>query len=218
MEPRSKVTAQTSPTRISGRLARGRQYRRRSAFRCLGTVERPSGTRPSSRPEGPSWMGGGGLPSEEPGLALEFKGCSWVSDDVTSPCIDAGDPASALLGEPLTSPIDSTAAVVNTRIDMGPTAERWKPAWRRRIRRPSVSVCEAPDDGCICEVASSRPLFGLGDATWRFGPVRRVFLEVRLRPEQTVRIARFGGASLQAAVVRRISCGSCAPRRGIVPA
>jgi beta propeller repeat protein len=47
------------------------------------------------------------------------KDASWVSDGVTSPCIDAGDPASALLSEPLTSPIDSTAAVVNTRIDMG---------------------------------------------------------------------------------------------------
>jgi hypothetical protein len=47
------------------------------------------------------------------------RDASWVSDNVTSPCIDAGDPASALLNEPLTSPIDSTGAVVNTRIDMG---------------------------------------------------------------------------------------------------
>jgi hypothetical protein len=47
------------------------------------------------------------------------KDAAWVSDNVTSPCIDAGDPASALLGEPLTSPINSAAVVVNTRIDMG---------------------------------------------------------------------------------------------------
>jgi hypothetical protein len=43
----------------------------------------------------------------------------WASDDVTSPCIDAGDPAAALLNEPLTSPQDAGGAVVNTRIDMG---------------------------------------------------------------------------------------------------
>jgi beta propeller repeat protein len=42
---------------------------------------------------------------------------SWVSDDVTSPCIDAGDPAADLLGEPVTAP--QGEAVVNTRIDMG---------------------------------------------------------------------------------------------------
>ena len=42
---------------------------------------------------------------------------SWVSDDVTSPCIDAGDPASGLLGEPSTGP--QGVAVVNTRVDMG---------------------------------------------------------------------------------------------------
>jgi beta propeller repeat protein len=41
---------------------------------------------------------------------------SWVADDVTSPCIDAGDPAAELLAEPLTSPGD---AVVNARLDMG---------------------------------------------------------------------------------------------------
>jgi hypothetical protein len=38
---------------------------------------------------------------------------------VTSPCIDAGDPASELFDEPLTSPNDSTGAVINQRIDMG---------------------------------------------------------------------------------------------------
>jgi beta propeller repeat protein len=44
---------------------------------------------------------------------------SWVSDEVTSPCIDAGDPASELLGEPLTAPGDPTGPVINTRINMG---------------------------------------------------------------------------------------------------
>ncbi len=42
---------------------------------------------------------------------------SWVSDDVTSPCIDAGDPAAELLFEPLTAP--QGGEVVNSRIDMG---------------------------------------------------------------------------------------------------
>jgi beta propeller repeat protein len=42
---------------------------------------------------------------------------SWVSDDVTSPCIDAGDPAAELLAEPLTAP--QGGAAVNSRVDMG---------------------------------------------------------------------------------------------------
>lgn len=42
---------------------------------------------------------------------------SWVSDDVTSPCIDAGDPTAELLAEPLTAPQGGPAA--NSRIDMG---------------------------------------------------------------------------------------------------
>ena len=40
----------------------------------------------------------------------------WVSDDVTSPCIDAGDPASPVLDEPTTLP---SGAVTNSRINMG---------------------------------------------------------------------------------------------------
>ena len=44
---------------------------------------------------------------------------SWTSDNATSPCIDAGDPASALLSEPLTAPNDTAGAVINQRIDMG---------------------------------------------------------------------------------------------------
>jgi beta propeller repeat protein len=44
---------------------------------------------------------------------------AWVSDDATSPCIDAGDPASELLDEPLTAPGDPAGPVINQRIDMG---------------------------------------------------------------------------------------------------
>jgi beta propeller repeat protein/parallel beta-helix repeat protein len=44
---------------------------------------------------------------------------AWVSDEVTSPCIDAGDPASELLEEPLTAPGDTAGTVINQRIDMG---------------------------------------------------------------------------------------------------
>jgi hypothetical protein len=40
-----------------------------------------------------------------------------VSDDVTSPCIDAGDPSAELQAEPLTAP--QGGATVNSRIDMG---------------------------------------------------------------------------------------------------
>jgi beta propeller repeat protein len=42
---------------------------------------------------------------------------SWTSDDVTSPCIDAGDPTAELLAEPVTAP--QGGAVINSRIDMG---------------------------------------------------------------------------------------------------
>jgi beta propeller repeat protein/parallel beta-helix repeat protein len=44
---------------------------------------------------------------------------TWVSDDATSPCIDAGDPASELLDEPRTAPGDPVGPVINERIDMG---------------------------------------------------------------------------------------------------
>jgi len=43
----------------------------------------------------------------------------WVSDAATSPCIDAGDPTSELLDEPLTSPTDPSGANINERINMG---------------------------------------------------------------------------------------------------
>jgi beta propeller repeat protein len=44
---------------------------------------------------------------------------TWSSDVVTSSCIDAGDPTSELLAEPLTAPNDPMGTVINTRIDMG---------------------------------------------------------------------------------------------------
>ena len=44
---------------------------------------------------------------------------SWVLDAVTSPCIDAGDPAAELLDEPRTAPGDPSGPVINQRVDMG---------------------------------------------------------------------------------------------------
>jgi hypothetical protein len=44
---------------------------------------------------------------------------SWVSDEATSPCIDAGDPAAELLDEPRTAPGDTSGPVINQRVDMG---------------------------------------------------------------------------------------------------
>jgi beta propeller repeat protein len=44
---------------------------------------------------------------------------SWVSDTATSPCIDAGDPASDLFEELRTAPQDVGGAIINKRIDMG---------------------------------------------------------------------------------------------------
>jgi beta propeller repeat protein len=43
----------------------------------------------------------------------------WVSDDMTSPCIDAGDPTSPLADELLAAPDAATGAVLNERINMG---------------------------------------------------------------------------------------------------
>jgi beta propeller repeat protein len=43
----------------------------------------------------------------------------WTSDDVTSPCIDAGSPSASLLDEPVTIPGVPDTAVVNLGIDMG---------------------------------------------------------------------------------------------------
>jgi len=53
------------------------------------------------------------------GLRWDVKTRSWVSDAVTSLCIDAGDPASAILDEPATLLQPGGEPYVNTRIDMG---------------------------------------------------------------------------------------------------
>jgi parallel beta-helix repeat protein len=57
------------------------------------------------------WTGDYHLKSQ--GRRWDVQTGSWVSDAVTSPCIDAGDPASLLLDEPVIEPY------ANTRIDMG---------------------------------------------------------------------------------------------------
>ena len=104
----------------AGRLGRGWQYRRRSAVRRFGTVGRSQQCHePGSRLERPSGWVAGDYHLKSQGWRWSSKDASWVSDDVTSPCIDAGDPASALLSEPLDRRSDATTAVVNTRIDMG---------------------------------------------------------------------------------------------------
>jgi hypothetical protein len=53
------------------------------------------------------------------GWRWDAKSGAWTSDDVTSPCIDAGNPASPLADEPVTIPRVSAGAVVNKAIDMG---------------------------------------------------------------------------------------------------
>ena len=54
------------------------------------------------------------------GWRWDDRGRQWVSDAVTSPCIDAGDPDSPLLDEPLTVPQDPGGPqVANPRINMG---------------------------------------------------------------------------------------------------
>ncbi len=63
------------------------------------------------------WAGDYHLKSQ--GLRWDAESKSWVSDAVTSPCIDAGDPASQVLDEPATMTSGSGAQYVNTRIDMG---------------------------------------------------------------------------------------------------
>ena len=64
------------------------------------------------------WTGDYHLKSQ--GLRWDARNKSWVSDPVTSPCIDAGDPASPLLNEPLTMTQQGGGEqYVNARIDMG---------------------------------------------------------------------------------------------------
>jgi beta propeller repeat protein len=51
------------------------------------------------------------------GYRWDDQAGQWTSDETTSPCIDAGDPASALLDEPVTMAGD--VPVTNERINMG---------------------------------------------------------------------------------------------------
>jgi beta propeller repeat protein/parallel beta-helix repeat protein len=63
------------------------------------------------------WTGDYHLKSE--GRRWDSLSRSWVSDATTSPCIDAGDPASPLLDEPANMEQPDGQPYVNTRIDMG---------------------------------------------------------------------------------------------------
>jgi beta propeller repeat protein/parallel beta-helix repeat protein len=63
------------------------------------------------------WAGDYHLKSQ--GRRWDVKNGSWVSDAVTSLCIDAGDPAAVILDEPVTVAQPSGEAYTNTRIDMG---------------------------------------------------------------------------------------------------
>ncbi len=63
------------------------------------------------------WAGDYHLKSQ--GRRWDVKTGSWVSDAVTSLCIDAGDPASAILDEPTTLTQPTGGTFVSTRIDMG---------------------------------------------------------------------------------------------------
>ncbi|MBN1505330.1 MAG: right-handed parallel beta-helix repeat-containing protein [Sedimentisphaerales bacterium] len=63
------------------------------------------------------WSGDYHLQSQ--GLRWNAQTRSWVSDPATSPCIDAGDPASPLLDEPVSVTQPGGEPYPNTRIDMG---------------------------------------------------------------------------------------------------
>jgi len=67
------------------------------------------------------WLDGVWMPGDyhlkSQGWRWDGGAGGWVSDEATSPCIDAGDPASELVEEPVASPQGD--ATVNTRIDMG---------------------------------------------------------------------------------------------------
>ncbi len=53
------------------------------------------------------------------GWRWDAQNRTWTSDDVTSPCIDGGEPLASLRDEPVTIPGVPDADVVNTRLDMG---------------------------------------------------------------------------------------------------
>ena len=74
-----------------------------------------SGDQPA--PDAVWWTGDYHLRSE--GRRWDSRNSSWVSDATTSPCIDAGDPASPLLEEPAAMEQPGGQPYVNTRIDIG---------------------------------------------------------------------------------------------------
>ena len=94
------------------------------------------------------------------GWRWNAAGGSWVSDGVTSPCLDAGDPASPLLDEPLTAPNNPTGPVLNPRIDMGAyggTAE--------------ASLAAAKHLKISCGAGGTVPKPGVGDYPYAGGTV-----------------------------------------------
>jgi len=86
-----------------------------SLGRWVGGDSAPSGDQPA--PDAVWWVGDYHLQSE--GLRWDSRTNSWVSDAATSPCIDAGDPASPLLDEPVKIEQPGGQEYVNVRIDMG---------------------------------------------------------------------------------------------------
>ena len=68
-----------------------------------------------------SWVGDGWIAGDyhlgSQGYRWDSQAGQWISDENTSPCIDAGDPALSLLDEPASIPGD--VPVSNTWINMG---------------------------------------------------------------------------------------------------
>ena len=86
-----------------------------SLGRWVGGDSAPSGDQPA--PDAVWWVGDYHLQSE--GLRWDSRTNSWVCDAATSPCIDAGDPASPLLDEPVKIEQPGGQEYVNVRIDVG---------------------------------------------------------------------------------------------------
>lgn len=84
---------------------------------CFVELGRWVGADDATADPGVWWVGDYHLKSQ--GRRWDVQSSVWVSDAVTSLCIDAGDPASAILGEPVTMTQPGGEPYVNTRIDMG---------------------------------------------------------------------------------------------------
>ena len=84
------------------------------------TVPMGTGNRRATVPGIPDWIGGD-YHLKSQGWSWRTLESVWLWDDVTSPCIDAGDPAAPLGEEPPCAAGDplSERAGANTRIDMG---------------------------------------------------------------------------------------------------